>query len=54
MQEAWALDLLEQCEERGIPAFLKQLGGRAHKRGGDQAVIQGRRWQEWPTLQEVG
>ena len=49
MQEAWALELLEQCEERGVPAFLKQLGGRANKRGGDQAVIQGRRWQGMPA-----
>ena len=44
MQEKWALDLLEQCDAAGVPAFLKQLGGRHGKRGGDQAVINGRTW----------
>ena len=49
MLQEWALDLLQQCDEAGIPAFLKQLGGRQNKRGGDQAVIEGRTWRGMPT-----
>ena len=48
MQEKWALELLEQCDAAGVPAFLKQLGGRHGKRGGDQAVINGRTWRGMP------
>ena len=44
MEERWALRLLEQCDNADVPAFLKQLGGRASKRGGDLAVIDGRAW----------
>ena len=51
MREEWALQVLEQCDAAGIPAFLKQLGGRRDKRGGDLAVIDGRRWQGMPLAQ---
>lgn len=49
MRQEWALDLLEQCDAASVPAFLKQLGGRRDKRGGDQAVINGQRWQRMPA-----
>ena len=49
MEERWALELLEECDAAGVPAFLKQLGGRGDKRGGDQAVIDGRRWTGMPS-----
>ena len=48
MREESALELLEQCAAAGVPAFLKQLGGRLGKRGGDQAVIDGRTWRGMP------
>ena len=54
MQEQWALELLEQCDAAGVPAFLKQLGGRRGKRGGDQAVIGGRSWRGMPPGAAVG
>ncbi len=44
MEESWSLNFLEQCDNADVPAFLKQLRGRASKRGGDQAVINGRTW----------
>ena len=44
----WARDLRDQAVLRGIPFFLKQLGGRGDKRGGDKAVLDGRTWQEFP------
>ena len=53
MKEEWALDLLEQCDEAGVPAFLKQLGGRGDKRGGEKAVIDGRQWQGFPVSLEA-
>ena len=45
----WARDLRDQAVLRGIPFFLKQLGGRGDKRGGDKAVLDGRTWQEFPS-----
>ena len=54
MEESWALRLLEQCDNADVPAFLKQLGGRASKRGGDQAVINGRTWRGMPAFPEMG
>ena len=49
MQEQWALEILEQCDGADVPAFLKQLGGRKGKRGGDLAVIDGRTWRGMPN-----
>ena len=49
MEEAWAQDLLEQCARANVPAFLKQLGGKRDKRGGDKAVIDGLTWREFPV-----
>lgn len=52
MEESWVLNLLEQYDNANVPAFLKQLGGRASKRGGDQAVINGRTWRGMPAFPE--
>ena len=49
MELDWARDLRDQCGEAGVAFFLKQLGGRRGKRGGDEAVLDGRMWQEQPT-----
>ena len=49
MEERWALELLEQCARAGVATFLKQLGGRRGKRGGGEAVLDGRMWREFPV-----
>jgi protein gp37 len=53
MELAWAREVQEQCQRARVPFFLKQLGGRRGKRGGDQAVLDGRRWCEYPLPQRV-
>ncbi len=45
----WLRSLRDQCQGAQVPYFLKQLGGRRNKRGGDAAVLDGRRWVEMPT-----
>ncbi|HSB08304.1 MAG TPA: phage Gp37/Gp68 family protein [Blastocatellia bacterium] len=49
MDLAWARSIQQQCEGADVPFFLKQLGGRKSKRGGDEAVLDGRQWREYPA-----
>ena len=49
-QEAWFSDLREQCARSGVAFFLKQLGGHPSKRGGERALLDGRRWIELPLV----
>jgi len=49
MDLSWARGLRDQCRSAGVAFFLKQLGGRSGKRGGEQAVLDGQRWQEYPS-----
>lgn len=49
----WFRELRDHCRAAHVPFFLKQLGGHPHKRGGDQAVLDGRRWVEWPSGEEL-
>lgn len=44
----WARDIRDQCQAAGGPFFLKQLGGCPDKRGGEKAVLDGRRWTQMP------
>jgi protein gp37 len=44
----WFQDLRDQCKAAGVAFFLKQLGGHPSKRGGEQAVLDGRRWVQIP------
>ena len=46
---AWFRDLRDQCARAETTFFLKQLGGHPSKRGGDQAVLEGRRWTDLPV-----
>jgi protein gp37 len=46
---AWFEDLRDQCQRANVAFFLKQLGGHPSKRGGDQALLGGRRWLELPV-----
>lgn len=48
MEIDWARDLRDQCAVSGAAFFLKQLGGRRDKRGGDKALLDGRLWREMP------
>lgn len=43
-QTAWFRALRDQCEASDVAFFLKQLGGHPSKRGGADAVLDGRRW----------
>src|SRR3954471_556283 len=44
----WFRDLRDQCSAAQVAFFLKQLGGHPSKHGGDDAVLDGRRWVEMP------
>lgn len=44
----WLRTLRDWCATRVVPFFLKQLGGYPDKRGGEQAVLDGRTWQQFP------
>lgn len=46
----WARGLRDRCVDNGIAFFLKQLGGEFHKRGKDEAVLDGRRWTQYPAI----
>jgi len=46
----WFRDLRDQCARAGVAFFLKQLGGHPSKRGGDDAVLDGRRWTNLPDV----
>lgn len=46
--EDWLRGLRDQCQRHGVPFFLKQLGGFPHKRDHEQAVLDGRTWQQMP------
>ena len=48
MDLEWARDLRNQSLDAGVAFFLKQLGGRRGKRSGDEAVLDGRQWHEYP------
>ena len=45
----WLRQLRDDSQRAGVPFFLKQLGGARDKRGGEAAVLDGRRWQQMPT-----
>ena len=47
MNPDWARALRAQCADAGVPFFLKQLGGRRGKRGGDDALIDGKGNDYW-------
>jgi len=46
----WARILRDDCARAGVGFFLKQLGGFPDKRGGEQAVLDGRRHTEMPPV----
>ena len=48
MEEAWVLNIKEQCNENRIPFFFKQWGGRNKKKAG--RLLKGRTWDEQPRI----
>jgi protein gp37 len=48
MDIAWVRDVRDRCTESGTAFFLKQLGGSVNKRGHEDAILDGRRWTEYP------
>lgn len=46
----WARRLMEQCEQAGVPYFLKQLGAAAYQDGNRLQLrdAHGGDWSEWP------
>lgn len=50
MDIEWARSLRDQCAQTGVAFFLKQLGGVRDKRGGEDALLDGARHIETPTV----
>jgi len=50
-QLQWFRELRDACQMSGTQFFLKQLGGHPSKRGGEQAVLNGRLWHERPLVE---
>ncbi|MYA84627.1 MAG: phage Gp37/Gp68 family protein [Acidimicrobiaceae bacterium] len=48
VEEAWLVDLRDQCTSAGVPFFFKQWGGRTPKAGG--RALQGSTHDEMPQL----
>jgi len=46
----WALSIKNLCEQNKIPFFFKQLGRRNNKRGGKDALLEGRIWHQYPKI----
>ena len=47
MQESWAISMLEQCQDAGVPFFFKQWGGVQKSRAG--RLLRGRTYDEFPV-----
>jgi protein gp37 len=50
MDIGWAREIRDMCADASVPFFLKQLGGYPKKRGGEEAVLDGRTWGELPVI----
>ena len=50
MELDWARRLRDECKATNTPFFLKQLGGKRNKHGGDLAVLDGERFTEFPKV----
>ena len=50
MELNWALSIKNLCVQNKIPFFFKQLGGRNSKRGGKDALLEGRIWHQYPKI----
>jgi protein gp37 len=48
MEEAWAIELRDQCRAQGVAFFFKQWGGIRPKSGGRK--LKGREWNQYPAM----
>lgn len=48
MDEAWALEIRDQCREQKVAFFFKQWGGIRPKSGG--RLLRGREWNQYPVV----
>jgi protein gp37 len=51
MEEAWALELRDQCRVQNVAFFFKQWGGIRPKSGGRK--LKGREWNQYPKAQSA-
>jgi len=49
MDPEWARSIRDECDKKNVAFFFKQLGGRRGKRSGDQAILDGRTWHQYPV-----
>ena len=47
MEEAWVLEIRDQCEAADVPFFFKQWGGTNKKKAG--RVLRGQTWDQMPA-----
>ena len=47
MEQAWVLNILNQCLQANVPFFFKQWGGRKKEKSG--RLLEGRTWDEMPA-----
>ena len=50
MELDWVRSIRDETAAFEVAFFLKQLGGKRNKRGGDAAVLDGRLWRQMPEL----
>lgn len=48
MNLEWAKKIRDECKQKNVAFFLKQLGGRRNKRGGSDAKLEGKTWHQYP------
>ena len=53
MEEEWALGLRDQSDDADVKFFFKQWGGRRGKRSGEEALLEGEIWQQYPVAISV-
>jgi protein gp37 len=52
MNEAWVIDIRDQCQANDVPFFFKQWGGVRRKEAGRE--LKGRTWNQMPRLAPAG
>lgn len=50
MEIDWALQIKDKCQNSNIPFFFKQVGGKRRKRGGEEALLEGKKWHQYPEI----
>ncbi len=53
MEEEWAPGLRDQSIDTKVAFFFKQWGGRRGKRSGEEALLEGELWQQYPVAISV-